>query len=97
MLDPHLRLVLSPAPTSSANSTTFSATFRTPDKHGVFTLGVDHRRAGWSFIAEKMVIAVTPPRHDEYDRFLMGALPYYGSAFSVLSVVLVFIVVWILQ
>jgi oligosaccharyltransferase complex subunit beta len=100
MLDPHLRLPLSSTPnskTSASATTRFSARFRTPDRHGVFTLKVDYRRAGWTFIDEKAVVSITPPRHDEYDRFIVGALPYYGGAFSVSLATIAFVVLWALQ
>lgn len=98
MLDPHLRLPLSAAGASpSTTATRFSARFKAPDRHGVFTLKVDYRRSGWSFIDEKTVISITPPRHDEYERFITGAIPYYGGALSVSVATLAFIVVWLLQ
>lgn len=92
MLDPHLRLPLAASP-----SGVLSARFRAPDRHGVFTLRVDYRRPGWTFLDEKLVVSVTPPRHDEYDRFITGAWPYYAGAFSVSAATLVFAVLWALQ
>jgi oligosaccharyltransferase complex subunit beta len=100
MLDPHLRLPLAVTPRTSNSTVTsnrFSTQFRTPDKHGVFTLKVDYRRPGWSYLQEKSIVSITPPRHDEYDRFIKGALPYYASAFSVAGSVLIFVVMWLLQ
>lgn len=97
MLDPHLRLPLLSTPSPSSNSTRFSAHFLAPDRHGVFTARVDYRRPGWSFVDEKVVMSITPPRHDEYDRFILGALAYYAGAFSVTGAVVAFIAVWTLQ
>lgn len=96
MLDPHLRIPFV-STTVTANSTVFASQFRAPDAHGVFTVKVDHRRVGWSWLEEKMVISITPPRHNQFDRFITGALPYYSGAFSVTSAVFVFIIVWSLQ
>ncbi|ORY45436.1 Dolichyl-diphosphooligosaccharide--protein glycosyltransferase subunit WBP1 [Leucosporidium creatinivorum] len=100
MLDPHLRLPLttsSAEPTSSTTASRFSARFHAPDRHGVFTFKVDYRRAGWSFIDEKTVVSITPPRHDQYERFITGALPYYGGAASVSVATIGFVVLWLLQ
>jgi oligosaccharyltransferase complex subunit beta len=100
MLDPHLRLPLSASSAEPAVSTAasrFSARFQAPDRHGVFTFKVDYRRAGWSFIDEKTVVSVTPPRHDQYERFITGALPYYGGAASVSIATVGFVVLWLLQ
>ncbi|BGP51507.1 oligosaccharyl transferase glycoprotein complex, beta subunit [Rhodotorula kratochvilovae] len=100
MLDPHLRLPLhrGSAPKHPAdNVTTFAAAFTVPDRHGVFTLRIDHRRPGWTSLRADRVMSITPPRHDEYERFIAGALPYYGGAASVSVAFLVFVILWSLQ
>ncbi|KAK4701161.1 oligosaccharyltransferase complex subunit beta, partial [Phenoliferia sp. Uapishka_3] len=98
MLDPHLLLPLplSPSTSASATSSLLATRFRTPDRHGVFTLKVDYRRPGWTWLEEKMVVSVTPPRHDEFDRFITGAWPFYAGAASVSAATLVFATVWTL-
>ncbi|GAA5889379.1 hypothetical protein JCM16303_005369 [Sporobolomyces ruberrimus] len=96
MLDPHLRIPLKSSRTSPGRQR-FEATFTIPDRHGVFTLRVDHRRPGWSSIESATVISVTPPRHDEYERFIRGAIPYYGGALSVSVGLVAFVVFWIAQ
>lgn len=94
MLDPYLRIPLSPSPVSALNSTLFTTLFKSPTAHGVFTLKIDHRRAGYSNLEEKMVINVTPLRHDEFERFFVGGLPYYLGAGSVLGAFVLFVVGW---
>lgn len=97
MLDPHLRVPLVPAPSreSPEVAARMTADFMIPDQHGVFTLRVDYRRPGWSYLEETTQVAVTPPRHDEYPRFIEGAYPFYTGAFSISIGFLVFSVVWI--
>ncbi|GAA5917078.1 hypothetical protein JCM8208_003255 [Rhodotorula glutinis] len=101
MLDPHVRVpfVRSPAPQDdvATNTTDFRAAFVVPDRHGVFTLRVDHRRPGWTSVDVSKAIPVTPPRHDEYERFIAGALPWYGGAASVSALFLVFVAMWAMQ
>lgn len=95
MLDPHIRTrLLATEVDLSSNVTTYSTQFKVPDRHGVFTLRVDHRRPGWTRILDEVVMSVTPPRHDEYDRFIGGALPFYTGAASVSAAFLIFIVLW---
>ena len=96
MLDPYLRLPLSNI-TATPNSTQFSTQYVAPDAHGVFSLRVDYRRSGWSFLDEKVVISVTPLRHDEYPRFIAGALPYYVSAIGVSLCFSIFVATWAVQ
>ncbi|GAA5916312.1 dolichyl-diphosphooligosaccharide-protein glycotransferase [Sporobolomyces salmoneus] len=96
MLDPHLRIPLENRQIS-AKIRRYEATFTIPDRHGVFTLRVDHRRHGWANIETTTVVSVTPPRHDEYERFIRGAAPYYGGALSVSIGLLAFVFFWIVQ
>lgn len=95
MLDPHVRTRLPATEAdSTSNSTRYSTGFKVPDRHGVFTLRVDHRRPGWTRILDEIVMSVTPPRHDEYERFIGGALPFYTGAASVSAAFLLFIFLW---
>jgi oligosaccharyltransferase complex subunit beta len=96
MLDPHLRIPLT-ARRLSETRQRFEAKVTLPDRHGVFTLRVDHRRPGWSSIETATVISITPPRHDEYERFIRGAAPYYGGALSVSVGLLAFVFFWVAQ
>lgn len=96
MLDPHLRIPLS-SRRLSQTVTRYETTFIIPDRHGVFTLRVDNRRTGWSTVETATVISVTPPRHDEYERFIRGAAPYYGGALSVSLGFLAFVFFWVVQ
>lgn len=101
MLDPHVRLPLRRTSAHGVSGTSdvaaHHAAFTIPDRHGVFTLRIDHRRPGWTSLHEAKAIPVTPPRHDEYERFIAGALPYYGGAASVSALFLVFVALWALQ
>jgi oligosaccharyltransferase complex subunit beta len=48
MLDPFVRtpLILNSTASSAQGSTTYSASFRVPDRHGVFKFVVEHWRPG---------------------------------------------------
>ncbi|GAA5932126.1 hypothetical protein JCM10213_006762 [Rhodosporidiobolus nylandii] len=102
MLDPHVRLALTPISSSPSSSspglteTTYEATFRVPDRHGVFTLLVDYRRAGVQNVQDRHTISVVPLRHNEYERFITGAAPFYAGAVSVSVGFALFVVVWVL-
>jgi len=98
MLDPHLRVPLKMSTDHEAHSTfqrTYTATFKLPDRHGVFTLYLDHRRQGFSFLEHKLQISITPLRHDEYERFILGAYPYYLTAASMVLAWLAFAGLWL--
>lgn len=98
MLDPHLRIPLTPSLEvghRSSSSRAYTATFRLPDRHGVFTLLVDHKRQGMTWIEEKLQISITPLRHDEYERFITGAMPYYVTAGSMVVAWFIFSLLWL--
>jgi len=92
MLDPHVRLALAPADPSAPNGT-LSLRFRAPDVYGVFKFTLDHARAGYSRLELSAEAPVRPYRHDEYERFLAPAYPYYASALSATAAVFMVVVV----
>ena len=80
MLDPYVRRTL----TNTGNGT-FVARIQVPDKYGVFKIKVDYTRPGLSWIHEAEIVAVRPFRHDEYERFLTQAYPYYASVLAMVA------------
>lgn len=85
MLDPHVRTTL-----SHDNHGHFSATFESPDVYGIFLFRVMYRRLGLSTIYTTTQVSLRPFKHDEYERFIPAAYPYYASAFSMMGGVFLF-------
>eukprot|EP00199_Chlamydomonas_sp_CCMP681_P000714 CAMPEP_0119107804 /NCGR_PEP_ID=MMETSP1180-20130426/11608_1 /TAXON_ID=3052 ORGANISM="Chlamydomonas cf sp, Strain CCMP681" /NCGR_SAMPLE_ID=MMETSP1180 /ASSEMBLY_ACC=CAM_ASM_000741 /LENGTH=437 /DNA_ID=CAMNT_0007093347 /DNA_START=11 /DNA_END=1324 /DNA_ORIENTATION=+ len=77
MLDPHVRL-----PLEHDGKGTFSVRFKVPDVYGVFKYVVNYKHQGYSYIELTQQVPVRPFKHDEYERFLGCAFPYYASALS---------------
>lgn len=77
MLDPYVR-----QPMVHAGNGTYSLAFKVPDVYGVFKYVIDYRRPGYSSIDITQVVPVRPYHHDEYERFLLAAYPYYASVLS---------------
>lgn len=80
MLDPHVRQPLVPL-----GNGTFRLAFKVPDVYGVFKYTVDYARRGYSYVNLQKVVPVRPFQHDEYERFLPAAYPYYASALSTMA------------
>ncbi|ORX35326.1 putative dolichyl-diphosphooligosaccharide--protein glycosyltransferase 48 kDa subunit precursor [Kockovaella imperatae] len=96
MLDPHIRTSLSVDPArSDSKQTTYSKTFKAPDRHGVFKFVVEYWRSGYSYISTSDTASVVPFRHDEYPRFILGAWPFYSSAISMSAAFLLFCGLWV--
>ncbi|KAK7030631.1 oligosaccharyl transferase beta subunit [Favolaschia claudopus] len=92
MLDPHIRTAL---PAVAGSPGTYSTTFRAPDRHGVFKFVVDYKRQGWTHLQSSTTVALVPPRHDGYPRFLSAAWPYYAGAISTSVAFFIFSAAWL--
>jgi len=90
MLDPYYRINL-----EHDNEGHYSTTFIAPDVYGVYTFKIAYFRVGYTSIESKIIATVRPLRHDEYERFIPAAFPYYASAFSMMGGVLLFSVLFL--
>ena len=79
MLDPYVRATL-----AHDSQGTYSATIKLPDSYGVFKWVLDYQRLGYSFIHMEEQIPIRPYKHDEYERFISQAYPYYTSVASLM-------------
>jgi oligosaccharyltransferase complex subunit beta len=85
MLDPYIRQNLNVTPAGE-----YIARFRVPDTYGIYNFRVQYRRPGLTVISLKEQVSVRPFRHDEYERFIVSAYPYYTAAFAMMAGVFVF-------
>ncbi|WFC99530.1 oligosaccharyl transferase glycoprotein complex, beta subunit [Malassezia yamatoensis] len=92
MLDPYITLPLKAH--SDGNVARYEGQFRLPDRHGVFTLRVNWKRHGWTYILAEDTIPVRPYNHDEYPRMLSSSWPYLAGAFSTMLGFAVFTYFW---
>ena len=85
MLDPYVRKTM-----VADDKGRFTARFTAPDDYGIFKFRVLYRRSGYSVLHAETKVSIRPFKHNEYERFLFTALPYYCSAFSCMAAFLVF-------
>jgi oligosaccharyltransferase complex subunit beta len=85
MLDPYIRTFL-----SHDDKGTFSTTVKIPDVYGVYQLRVIYKREGLSWLKMSDQVAVRPFKHNEYDRFIPSAYPYYTATFCMMAGFFVF-------
>lgn len=81
MMNPWVRTRLSAVGNSNG---TFTATIPVPDQIGVYKFSIQYFRPGVSPISMQEVVPVRPFFHNEYERFIPMAFPYYVSSFSML-------------
>ncbi|GAQ81543.1 Oligosaccharyltransferase [Klebsormidium nitens] len=90
LMSPYVRKAL-----TSNKKGHFSTTFQIPDVYGVFQFKVDYHRLGYTDLNLAKQIPVRPFKHNEYERFIGAAYPYYSSAFSLLFAFVIFGVVFL--
>jgi len=79
MLDPYVRTTL-----QRDSHGKYFTSFKLPDVYGVFTFKIEYTRRGYGFLTSITRTPVRPFRHNEYERFIESAYPYYASAFSMM-------------
>lgn len=94
MLDPYIRTTLDVLEMRPDSATYFTA-FMLPDHYGVFHFKVNYKRNGLTYIEERSQITIRHFRHDEYDRFLSAAYPYYTATATTIGGFLVFCLIWL--
>jgi len=77
------------------NGGVFTSQFTIPDVYGVFKFTVDYARLGLTRISASTQVSVHPLRHNQYERFIYSAYPYYASAFSMMAGVFIFSLVFL--
>ncbi|XP_057456372.1 dolichyl-diphosphooligosaccharide--protein glycosyltransferase 48 kDa subunit [Lotus japonicus] len=68
----------------------YFTSFKVPDVYGVFQFKVEYERLGYTSLSLSKQIPVRPFRHNEYERFIPTAYPYYGASFSMMAGFLIF-------
>ncbi|KAL5704852.1 Dolichyl-diphosphooligosaccharide--protein glycosyltransferase 48 kDa subunit [Ranunculus cassubicifolius] len=73
----------------------YSTSFKVPDVYGVFQFKVEYNRLGYTSLSLSKQIPVRPFRHNEYERFLTAAFPYYGASFTTMVGFFIFTFVYL--
>ena len=96
MLSPFHRIALKPS-SKTANSTTFSTSFRLPDQHGIFNFLVNYKRPFLTNVFEKRTVTVRHFAHDEWPRsyVISGAWPWIAGIGVTVSGWVVFVALWL--
>ncbi|OIW08703.1 hypothetical protein TanjilG_03379 [Lupinus angustifolius] len=64
----------------------YFTSFKVPDVYGVFQFKIEYQKLGHTTLSLSKQIPVRPFRHNEYERFIPAAYPYYGAAFSMVRI-----------
>jgi len=90
-IDPFVRVTMQ----NKGKSGEMVANFKVPDTYGVYQFKVNYHRVGLTRLYTTNQISVIPLRHDQYERFIPSAYPYYASAFSMMAGVCIFSMVFL--
>ncbi|KAK5083206.1 oligosaccharyl transferase glycoprotein complex, beta subunit [Exophiala xenobiotica] len=96
MLSPFHRLPLVET-SRTTNSTIFSATFKTPDQHGIFAFRVNFKRPFFTYVDERRQVTVRHFAHDEWPRSwrISAAWPWIAGLWTVIGGFVLFVVLWL--
>lgn len=92
MLNPYVRKNLVPDGNGK-----FTAVFKAPDVYGIYRFRIMYRRPGYTTLELSRQVSVRPFRHNEFERFIETAFPYYASTLSIVIGFFVFCVVFLLS
>ncbi|WCJ30974.1 Dolichyl-diphosphooligosaccharide--protein glycosyltransferase 48 kDa subunit [Euphorbia peplus] len=73
----------------------YHTSFKVPDVYGVFQFKVEYQRLGYTTLSLSKQIPVRPFRHNEYERFIKTAYPYYGASFATMAGFFIFSFVYL--
>ncbi|XP_021757923.1 dolichyl-diphosphooligosaccharide--protein glycosyltransferase 48 kDa subunit-like isoform X2 [Chenopodium quinoa] len=73
----------------------YHTSFKVPDVYGVFQFKIEYQRLGYTSLSLAKQIPVRPYNHDEYERFLPVAFPYYGASFSTMVAFFIFSILYL--
>jgi len=88
-IDPFVRTTL------KNHNGNFKAEFTIPDVYGVYQFKVDYVRTGLTRLFSTTQYSVRPLKHNQYERFITSAYPYYASSFSMMAGVFIFAFVFL--
>lgn len=91
-IDPFVRQTM-----QSQADGTYIAQFKVPDVYGVYKFQVDYKKEGLTYLFSSTQVSVKPLRHNEYERFIYSAYPYYLSAFLMIAYLYLFSFVYLYQ
>mgnify|MGYP000928819507 CR=1 FL=1 len=91
-IDPFVRQTMQRQPDG-----TYIARFKVPDVYGVYKFQVDYKTEGLTHLFSSTQVSVRPLRHNEYERFIYSAYPYYVSAFLMMAYLYIFSFVYLYQ
>lgn len=91
-IDPFVRKTLQPQADGI-----YLGKFKVPDVYGVYKFQVDYKKEGLTYLFSSTQVSVRPLRHNEYERFIYSAYPYYLSAFLMIVYLYIFSFVYLYQ
>lgn len=90
-IDPFVRQTMQ----RERNDGTYVARFKVPDVYGIYKFQVDYKNEGLTHLFSSTQVSVRPLRHNEYERYIYSAYPYYLSAFLMMAYLYIFSFVYL--
>lgn len=64
-------------------------------KEGIYQFKIIYKKPGFNFIKEAERVTIRPYKHDEFERFLFVASPYFVGTFATIISTFAFILLYV--
>ncbi len=73
----------------------FISNFQAPQKEGIYQFKIIYKKPGYNFVTLAERVTIRPYKHDQFERFLFVAYPYFFSVWSTIIAAFAFVVIYL--
>ena len=74
---------------------TFIFNSQAPQKEGIYQFKIIYKKPGYNFVTLAERVTIRPYKHDQFERFLFVAYPYFFSVWSTIIAAFAFVVIYL--
>lgn len=68
---------------------------KAPQKEGIYQFKIIYKKAGFNFVTLAERVTIRPYKHDQFERFLFVAYPYFFGLFSTIFATFAFVIIYL--
>ena len=73
----------------------FLLMLQAPQKEGIYQFKIIYKKSGFNFVTLAERVTIRPYKHDQFERFLFVAYPYFFSVWSTIISTFAFVVIYL--
>ncbi|KAL7068372.1 putative dolichyl-diphosphooligosaccharide--protein glycotransferase [Cryptosporidium serpentis] len=95
MLNPYIRTGLQHKNDGDISHTIFHTNIKVPEVFGIYKFVINHKRIGYNYILYESLVTIRSFRHDQNQRLLISAYPFYTSFLLTLTLFIFFVIIFV--